>query len=55
MKESRQDDEEIRVQDDNITENVSARSPLTVRNLRYVVAYIQSQMTKKAGETFCIS
>ena len=55
MKESRQNDSGIRIQYDNITENINARSPLTFRNLLYVVVYMQSQMTKKAGETFCIS
>ena len=55
MKESRQNNREIRVQDDNITETSNARSPLTFRNLLYVVAYMQSQKTKKARETFCIS
>ena len=38
MKESRQNDREIRIQDDNITENASEKSPLTFRNLLYVVA-----------------
>ena len=42
MKESRQNDREIRAQDDNITENTNARSPLTLRDLLYVVVYIQS-------------
>ena len=41
MKESRQSDREIRVQDD-MTENTNVRSPLTFRNLLYVVANIQS-------------
>ena len=38
MKEGRQNDREIGVMDDYITENTDARSPLTLRNLRYVVA-----------------
>ena len=33
MKERRQNDSEIRVQDDNITKNTNARFPLTFRNL----------------------
>ena len=40
MKESGQNDREVRVQDDNITENTNARSSLTFKNLLYVVAYI---------------
>ena len=32
MKESRRNDREIRVQDNSITENTNARSPLTFRN-----------------------
>ena len=48
MKESGQNDREIRVQDDNITENTNARSPLILRSLLYVIAYMQSQKTKKA-------
>ena len=55
MKENRQHDREIRVQDDSITENITARSPLAFRNLLYVVAHMQSQKTKKARETFFIS
>ena len=55
MKESRKNAREIRVQDDNITENTNARFPLTFRNLLYVIAYIQSQRTKKARETLCLS
>ena len=43
MKERKQNDKEIRVQDDNITENTNARSPLTFRNLVYVIAYMQIQ------------
>ena len=39
MKESRQNDREIRVQDDNIMENTNVRSPVPFRNLLYVVAY----------------
>ena len=46
MKERRQNDRGIRVQDDNITKNITAKSPLTFRNLLYVVAYMQSQKTK---------
>ena len=46
---------EIRLQDDNMMENTNARSPLTFRNLLYVVAYMQSQKTKTARETFCVS
>ena len=53
IKESRHSDREIRVQDDNITENINVRSPLTFRRLLYVVAYMKD--TKKARETFCIS
>ena len=43
MKESRQSDREVRVQDHNITENTNVRSPLTFRNLLHVVAYMQRQ------------
>ena len=42
-----QNSREIRVQDDNITENTNATSPLTFRNLLQVVAYIQSQKTQR--------
>ena len=42
MEESRQNNREIRVQDDKIKENTNARSPLTFRNLLRVVAYMQS-------------
>ena len=38
MKEMRQNCREIRVQDDKITENANAISPLTFRNLLQVVA-----------------
>ena len=38
MKESRENDKEIRVLDYNITKNTNARSPLTFRNLIYAVA-----------------
>ena len=55
MKESRQNDREIRVQDDSIMENTNASSPLAFRNLLYVVVYMQSQKTKKAREMFFIS
>ena len=50
MKESRQHDREIRPHDDNITENTNKRSPLTFRNLLYVVAYIQRQKTQRKRE-----
>ena len=50
MKERRQNDREIRVQDDSITENVNTRSPLTFRNFLYVVAYMQSQKTQRKLE-----
>ena len=50
MKESRQSDREIRVQEDKITDNTSVRSPLTFRNLLYVVAYTQSQKTQRKLE-----
>ena len=50
MKESRQNDRVIRVQDDNITENTNARSPLTFINLLYVAAYMQSQKTQRKLE-----
>ena len=55
MKESTESDREIRVQDNNITENTNVKSPLTFRNLLYVVAYMQSQTTKIARESFSIS
>ena len=55
MKESRESGREIRVQNDDITENTNLRSPLKFRNLLYVVAYMQIQKAKKARETFCIS
>ena len=54
MKDSRQNNREIKAQDDNITENTNARSPLTFRNLLLVDAYMQIQETRKARETFCI-
>ena len=38
MKESRQNAREMRAQDDNITDNINARSPLTFKNLPYVDA-----------------
>ena len=47
MKESRQNNRQIRVQDDNITENTNARSQLTFGNLVYVVVYMQSQKTQR--------
>ena len=50
MKEGRQNDREIRVLDDNITGNANARSPLTFRDLLYVVAYMQSQKTQRKLE-----
>ena len=50
MKEDRQNDREIRALEDNITENTNARSPLTFRNLMYVVAYMQSQKTQRKLE-----
>ena len=43
MKKRRQNDREMRVQDDNITESANARSPLTFRNLLFVVAYMQTK------------
>ena len=55
VKDSRQNNREIKAQDDNITENTNARSPLTFRNLLLVDAYMQIQETRKARETFCIS
>ena len=50
MKESRESYREIRVQDDGISENTNARSPLTFRNLLYVVPYMQSQKTQRKLE-----
>ena len=50
MKESMQNDKEIRVQDINITENTSTRSLVIFRNFLYVFAYMQSQQTKKDRE-----
>ena len=47
LKESRQINREIRVQDDNITENSNIISPLTFRNLPKAVAYMQSQRTER--------
>ena len=40
MKDNMQNDSEIRIQEDNITENISPRSTLTFRNLLFVVSYI---------------
>ena len=37
---------EIRVQDDNITENTNARTPLTFRNLLLVYTYIKDKRHK---------
>ena len=50
MTESRQNYREITVQDVNITETTEARSPLTFRNLLYVVAYMQSQKMQRKPE-----
>ena len=50
MKESGPNDIKVRVQDDNITENRNARSPLTFRNLLLVDAYMQSQKTQRKLE-----
>ena len=50
MKESRQNYREIRVQDDNITENTNPSSPVIFRNLVQVVAYMQSQKTQRKLE-----
>ena len=46
MEESRQNDREIRVQDDNITGKTNVRYQLTFRNLLYIVAYMQIQKTQ---------
>ena len=50
MKERRQNDREIRVQNDDIMENTNVRSPLAFRNLLYVVAYMQSQKIQRKLE-----
>ena len=50
VKESVQNYRKIRVQGDNITENTNARSPLTCRNLRLVVAYMQNRKTQRKLE-----
>ena len=50
MKESRQHDRKIKVQDDSIKENTNARSLLKFRSLLYVVAYMQSQKTQRKLE-----
>ena len=55
MKESRQNDNEIRVQEDNITENVRPKSTLTFTNLLNVVAYNQSQKTQGKLERRIVS
>ena len=55
MKERRQNDREIRVEDDNIRENTTARSPLPYRNILYVLAYIQSQKTRRKLERHFVS
>ena len=43
MKESKQSEREIKVQDDITTESTNLRSPLTFRNLLYVVAYMKAK------------
>ena len=48
MKKSRQNDGEIRVQDDNIKQNTNAKSPLAFKNLLYVAAYMQSKRHKES-------
>jgi len=40
MKDNMQYDSEIRIQEDNITANISPRSTLTFRNLLFVVSYV---------------
>jgi len=52
MKESRQSFRGIRVQDDNIMESTNARSPLTFRNLLYVVVTCKTIRHEEARETF---
>ena len=50
MKKSKQNDREIRVQDDSTTENLNARSLLTFRKLQLVDTYMQSQKTQRKVE-----
>ena len=49
IKGSRQNDREIRVQEDNIMENTNERSPLVFRNLLFVIAYMQSHKRRRQG------
>ena len=48
MKEIRQNDGKIKVQDDNITENINAR--FNIQKFLYVVACVQSQKTQRKLE-----
>ena len=44
----------LRIQDDNIAENTTARSPIIFRKLQYVVAYMQNQKAQRNVEHHCV-
>ena len=50
MKESRQINRQIRVQEDKKSENTNAKSPLTFRHFLSVVAYMQIHKTQRKLE-----